>query len=102
MNVSTGELLGEASLDFCEYGTQESPTLYALTMAHKDLSLHVLKVQLIGQEEVTDDVVESKRKEVLEAKDTQLREVFSYQEQIDKLQYHIDQIQAELASKRES
>jgi hypothetical protein len=42
-------------------------------------------VQLIGKEEVTEDMIQLKRKEIHDAKDTQLRDVLNYQGKIEKL-----------------
>jgi len=61
-----------------------------------------LNVQLIGQEEVTEDIIQLKRKEIHDAKDTQLREVLNYQGKIEKLQHQVDQMQGELESSRKS
>ena len=59
-------------------------------------------MQLIGQEEVTEDIIQLKRKEIHDAKDTQLREVLNYQGKIEKLQHQVDQMQGELESSRKS
>ena len=47
-------------------------------------------------------MIQLKRKEIHDAKDTQLRDVLNYQGKIEKLQHQVDQMQVELESSRKS
>jgi hypothetical protein len=61
MDKTTGELLGSAWLDFSRYGTEDNPKEHSLYLNSEKSSHHELNVQLIGQEEVTEEMIQSKR-----------------------------------------